>query len=174
MRIAPLLAVLCTGCGTQVIQLLPDGAADATMDGTLEASSDGGGGDSNGDAAPAPGAGKIGCGSVPCSIAMMEYCCLQGGDGGPSETCQTTGGACTGGRIECDEPADCLSMQVCCFEPAQPWVQSSCHVDCTGGGGTRVQACRTQSDCTTGTCQVRACTGGFSIQSCAPIPNVCP
>jgi hypothetical protein len=152
---------------TQVVELLPDAPIEASTEAssdaaaTMEAASD----------APISTAGKIACGSAQCTTSSMEYCCVQGGDGGASLACETSGGSCAGGRIECDESADCAG-QVCCFEPAQPVVQSSCHVDCTGGGGTRVQACRSTSECAT--CQIRQCSGGFTIKSCAPIPGICP
>lgn len=139
------------------------------------------------DAAPIPDGGvaadpaKVTCGATACDVSTSFCCSLPDGGG----SCQTSGGACSalgGVKQECDEAANCPPVdgvaQVCCFEVgANRALVTACHRDCTGGGGTRIQACRTTTECLTGSCAVRSCdpaSGATKVESCKPIPNVCP
>ena len=114
--------------------------------------------------------GQMACGGSTCDEAT-QFCCVQTGG---AESCQTTGTACAGSRRECDKASDCPPGNVCCFDfSAQP-ASASCHSDCGGGGDTRVQACRTPSECLSGACATHACVAGGSIESCAPFGPECP
>ena len=119
-----------------------------------------------------PGPNKVPCGQIDCTLPAT--CCLPT-DGGFG-TC-AIGGACNGLQRECDEAADCPQApekQVCCYEITPAGLSSSCHADCAGGGGSRVQACRVLGECLTGTCAVHACLDGGSVETCKPVPNICP
>jgi len=74
----------------------------------------------------------------------------------------------------CEKTSDCTGGNVCCWELVDAVIASSCHADCGGNGGRRAQACKQQSECQSGTCEVRACSIGGSIESCGPLSNVCP
>jgi hypothetical protein len=158
-----------------------DGGADSATNPRLDGST------SNEGAAPVPEGGvaadpgKVACGASSCDITT-SFCCAVP-DGGSS--CQTSGGACSalgGARQECNEAADCPAVdggkQVCCFDLNDgSLLATSCRLDCNGGGGQRFQACRTTTECLSGTCEVRACNAGAgaaSIESCKPIPDLCP
>jgi hypothetical protein len=122
--------------------------------------------------------GAVSCGpSVNCTAG--NFCCADPADGGFS--CQNGGGSCPGtaGHLECDETADCnliadAALLVCCYEVADGVVSSSCHADCNGGGGNRFQACKAQSECTTGTCAAHTCLDGQHIESCKAETPACP
>ena len=149
------------------------GAADAAVvdsglpDGMIAA-------DAAPDAPSGPVAGHISCGNATCDEAT-QFCCAQA-DGGAS--CQTTEPACAalgGARRQCEKTDDCASGSVCCFDFSSIPSTSSCrNNDCNGGGGMRVQACRSQSDCASGTCAARSCLVGGSIESCAAFAPECP
>jgi hypothetical protein len=141
--------------------------ADAALDGSTPdgaaAAGDGG-----------PVAGRIACGATTCATAS-QFCCAML-DGGAS--CQANEGACValgGVQRQCEKTADCPANNVCCYEFTSIPATTGCHAnDCNGGGGMRVEACRSQSDCTTGTCSTHTCVAGGSIQSCAPFATECP
>lgn len=131
---------------------------DAAIDGAIP----------DGGVAPAPH--KIACGSTECTLPAT--CCIQPDGGG------TCGGGCgTGVQRECDEAADCPqapTRQVCCYEITPAGLTASCHGDCAGGGGNRVQACRVVGECLTGNCAVHSCVDGGSVETCNAVPNICP
>jgi hypothetical protein len=131
---------------------------DAAIDGAIP----------DGGVAPAPH--KIACGAIECTLPAT--CCLQPDGGG------TCGGGCgTGVQRECDEAADCPqapTRQVCCYEITPAGLTASCHGDCGGGGGNRVQACRVVGECLSGSCAVHSCVDGGSVETCNPVPNICP
>ncbi len=154
-----------------------DGQAPAN-DGGPAPSTDGGpltapdGAALNDAAAPDARAG-LSCGTATCSTG--QFCCAEL-DGGAA--CMNSEQSCTalaGVPRRCEKTADCPANNVCCFEFSSFPATTSCHAnDCNGGGGTRVEACRSQDDCTAGTCAVRACIDGGSIQSCASFGTECP
>lgn len=153
----------------------PDGSADS---GTRS--------DAGGEAGPIPegGApadpGKVACGATSCDVGTAFCCALPDGGG----SCQTSGGACAalgGAKQECNEAADCPAVdagpQVCCYEVDLGRLTTSCHLNCNGGGGNRYQACRSTTECLSGSCAVRSCNGDAgtaTVESCKPIPGVCP
>jgi hypothetical protein len=130
--------------------------------------------DTGPDAPSGPVAGHISCGNATCDEAT-QFCCAQA-DGGAS--CQTTEPACAalgGVRRQCEKTDDCASGSVCCFDFSSIPATASCrNNDCNGGGGMRVQACRSQGDCASGTCATRSCLVGGSIESCAAFAPECP
>lgn len=204
-KLIPCLFLLAAGCGgDEGVNLTVDGGEagppgnDATVDSSPGTDANGGTDSATSDASSTDGAvnvdagippngtppdpGKVACGSASCTVA--QSCCVSAtADGGVASTC---GGNCNAGaQLECDEAKDCppavlpdggTAPQVCCYERAgNAIVGASCHRDCTGGGGTRVQACRTSGECLTGSCAVRTCTGTIkSVETCGPIANVCP
>ena len=128
--------------------------------------------------------GTVACGSGPACNVTTSFCC-EPPDGGGS--CQTSGGVCTalgGNPQRCNEAADCPkaadgTAQVCCYEPngVNGGLTTSCHGDCNGGGGQRTQACRTTTECLSGACAVHTCKADArlpTVESCAPIPDLCP
>jgi hypothetical protein len=128
----------------------------------------------DGAGADGPVAGRIACGAATCATSA-QFCCAQL-DGGAS--CQSSEPACAalaGVQRQCEKTADCPANNVCCYEFSSIPATTSCHAnDCNGGNGMRVEACRSQSDCTTGTCATRTCLAGGSIQSCAAFGTECP
>jgi hypothetical protein len=115
--------------------------------------------------------GDLACGASPCN-ASTEFCCVQP-DG--SAACVQNGNSCAGGASRtCARAADCQQQQVCCYDFSSTPASAECRGDCGGGGGLRVQACETSSECQSGTCAPHACTAGGSIQSCRPISPECP
>ncbi len=197
------LAVLLLGCGGDDAVTIDGDAGDAsTLDGATKdvtttgdgAPNDGGttgDGATVGDGGTAdaglppngipPDPGKVLCGGASCTLP--QSCCVTPAiDGGATAACQS---GCATTKLECDEAKDCppdvlpdggTVPQVCCYERAGNQITgSSCHRDCTGGGGLRTQACRTNAECLTGSCAVRSCTGTIkSVETCGPIANICP
>jgi hypothetical protein len=150
-----------------------DDATTAPSDGGPGPAADGGPiGDSAAPDGPVPD--RIACGATTCSTSG-QFCCAQL-DGGAS--CQSSEQACMaliGVQRQCEKTADCPANNVCCYEFSSIPATTSCHAnDCNGGNGMRVEACRSQSDCTTGTCATRTCVAGGSIQSCAAFGAECP
>jgi hypothetical protein len=115
----------------------------------------------------------LSCGSATCSNG--QFCCAEL-DGGAA--CMTDEQACAaagGAPRRCEKTSDCPASNVCCFDFSSLPPTTGCHAnDCSGGGGTRVEACRSQSDCATGSCALRACSEAGAIQSCAPFGAECP
>ena len=128
----------------------------------------------DGAAPDGPVAGRIACGSTTCPTST-QFCCA-GLDGGSS--CQSSEQACLalgGVQRQCEKAADCPANDVCCYEFSSTPATTSCHAnDCGGGNGMRVEACRSQSDCATGTCATHACLAGGPIESCAGFGTECP
>jgi hypothetical protein len=154
--------------GSDAAAASSDGAAGSLLDGGPLADA------SEPDAPVGPIAGQIACGSATCA-ASTQFCCALL-DGGAS--CQTSEAACAalgGAQRQCEKAADCPANNVCCYEFSILPASASCHAnDCNGGGGTRVEACRSQGDCATGTCSAHECLSGGSIQSCAAFATECP
>jgi len=190
------LGVAAAHCGSDAATVVPDGSDGAAGDGSttgdsapVDASSDTATkSDADADTlgpVPEGGApsdpGKVPCGTTSCDVSA-SFCCNVP-DGGAS--CETSGGACNalgGLRHDCNESSDCpvldAGAQVCCYEVTDKGgLETSCHLDCNGGGGRRFQACRRVGECLSGACAVRSCNGDAgvaSIESCVPIPSVCP
>jgi hypothetical protein len=124
--------------------------------------------------ADAASPGEIVCGAALCDAKLGQFCCVRSNG---NESCETSGNACAnagGVARECDKAADCTGGGVCCYDFSASPPATSCRGDCNGGGGTRVQACRTQGECTGGTCAVHACIDGGSIETCAAFAPECP
>ncbi len=125
--------------------------------------------------AAAPASRQILCGAISCD-PRTQFCCAQANG---VESCQTTANACDalgGTRRDCGEASDCPTGNVCCYDFSMFPASASCRNDCNGGGGatTRVQACASESECLTGTCETHGCVGGGAIESCQPFPPQCP
>jgi hypothetical protein len=190
-------ALHCGGAaGSSVLFADDDGGASASEGGsTADAGSGGGGGGGANEDAGAGGggggggggsvdggapsnAGQVGCGVTPsCDLSTSTCCVLADGGAactkGTGATCPSIGGDPV--TRQCDETADCPGGQICCLEIINNTaIGSSCHADCGGNGGRRAQACKQQSECQSGTCQVRTCSAGGPIESCGPLSSLCP
>ncbi len=188
-----MVALHCGGAASSSVLFADDDSGAATSEaGTLADGGAGGGGGGGGGGKVDAGsvgsgaveggapinAGKVGCGVTPgCDLSTSTCCVL--GDGGAA--CMSgTGAACPslGGdpvKRSCDETSDCPGGEICCWEIVNNTaIGSSCHADCGGNGGRRAQACKQQSECKNGTCDIRACSVGGPIESCGPLSNLCP
>jgi hypothetical protein len=142
------------------------------VDGGPGSASDGGLLDA-GAAPDGPAAGRIACGGATCDTSA-QFCCA-GLDGGAA--CQTSEQACVavgGAPRRCEKTADCPAGNVCCYDFSSIPATTSCHSDCNGDNGVRVEACGSQRDCATGTCATHACSSGGAIQACAAFGTECP
>jgi hypothetical protein len=136
-------------------------SADASIqDAGAAANSDDGGGKAGGEG------GRVTCGGNEC-ILPESVCCpwLNGG------TCAARGTAgCE--PIECDDTADCPAGQMCCYQFNHGCsLSASCQTTCVGGA-VRVQACKSDSECASGSCTLRRC-GGLDAATCEPDPASC-
>jgi len=120
-----------------------------------------------------PTPNQVRCGSALCD-ATKEYCCAGAGGsggGGPFETC---GSAFCGFRRECDETADCVGTEVCCysvFASPPPILGSRCVQRSECGISGYWFGCGTQADCSAvgaPACVAQEC-GGATIQTCGPV-----
>ncbi len=179
MRLCVLTLLGCAACGGG-----DSSTNDGGQDGTLTdvtgggdvAMMDGSGMDTGQDGMMMMGSdASISCGSKTCT--GLEFCCVRSADGGVAYSCETIANACNGGGIlRCDDRTDCMMGEVCCYEVMGNIISARCHGDCAGGGGSRYQACKTTQECLAdaGPCTTHGCDGGGSVQSCKPIPNLCP
>ena len=113
---------------------------------------------------------QVTCGSSACATPNDACCATPSPDGGFGYVCQPENQGCQGGRLRCDERADCPDpTDVCCLrtDPTKP--ESTCENDCQGGN--RIQICRTDAECAGGTCVVNRCPGGQVYQACIVIPG---
>ena len=122
---------------------------------------------------PTPNA--IRCGGRTCD-ATKEYCCTSGGNGGAGgggtfNTCSPT--FCPQ-RRECDETADCLGTDVCCFSVVSsppPVLASHCAPRGECGSDYAWIGCGSQEDCTAlgaPECVAQTCRGSH-VQTCGPV-----
>lgn len=121
---------------------------------------------------------QIRCGNALCDV-VSEYCCTGGGVGptgsgggnGRFENCSTT---FCGYRRECDETADCVGTEVCCYSvvASPPAVlASACQQPAQCAFDGYWLGCGSQDDCTAAgapDCVAQAC-GGQVVQTCGPI-----
>jgi hypothetical protein len=168
-------ASVASSMGGRVPSGADGGVADATADRVADGPGAADGADAFGMESSTAEAGleppeEMACGGTPCDEAT-QFCCVQAGG---AESCLATGTACAGSRRECDKASDCPPGNVCCFDFSSQPASASCHSDCGGGGDTRVQACRTPTECLSGTCAAHACAAGGSVESCAPLGAACP
>jgi hypothetical protein len=122
------------------------------------------------DAGAPDAAGQVACGAAFCDIKAGQFCCVQPNG---AATCESTNAACAA-RRDCEKTSDCSVGNVCCYDFSSFPASASCRGDCSGGGGTRVQACRATTECATGTCAVHACRDAGSIESCEAHAPECP
>jgi hypothetical protein len=116
--------------------------------------------------------GMVRCGNAMCD-AVNAYCCsgAGGSGGGGFETCSPT---FCGYRRECDETADCVGTEVCCYSvvasPPAILASSCVQRDQCAYDGSWI-ACGTQEDCSSvgaPPCVAQSC-GGATLQSFCPI-----
>jgi hypothetical protein len=114
----------------------------------------------------------VACSSTSCTTPT-DVCCATSFSGGvPTGTCTAAATGCLGTTdVACEEAADCASG-VCCETPAAlgaPGTQT-CESSCIGG----YQICRSDTECTTGTCTPQSCPyvgGTYDIEACGLQPN---
>jgi hypothetical protein len=117
---------------------------------------------------------QIRCGQATCS-ATNQYCCSGMGGSGNGSGFETCSDKFCPLRRECDETADCVGNEVCCYEVVAappPILAASCvpRSQCNFEGDLWV-ACATQADCAAvgaPPCVAQQC-GTTTIQSCGPI-----
>jgi hypothetical protein len=117
----------------------------------------------------APTPNQIRCGAATCPVET-DYCCSSADD--TFDLCSPT---FCGVRRECDETADCLPGEVCCYRvflSPPPAVGSTCvpKGQCSFEGLTWI-ACSSQSDCQAEgapACVAQQCRSA-TLQTCGPI-----
>ena len=157
--------------GSELVDATPgaDASSDLGADAPLADAADAG--PTSDASVPASDPGQVTCGLSSC-VAATTFCCAR--PGGP-DTCETSGGACANAAVrKCDEAADCPVGNVCCYDPSTTPPSTSCQGDCTGGGGRRVQACKTTTECLVGQCATRLCSDGRTVATCGPLVGLCP
>ena len=122
-----------------------------------------------------PTPGLILCGTTIC-VASAQQCCLGLGASGLDGQCVAPGAACPGATVQCDEPADCPSKQVCCagllstssggagssgLIPGLS-IGSRCETRTACSGAGQLVVCRANSDCAAGT----VCCPGLGVAIC--------
>lgn len=121
--------------------------------------------------------GSVDCYSGPkCSTASATpICCDAKADGGFSDTCVASTGACMAidpkaKVFACGQAADCGAGMVCCGDngmasSGKPFIDNSvCAASCTGK--TPTQLCVTAAECKTGTTCVGQTVSGRDIGVC--------
>lgn len=115
--------------------------------------------------------GVVTCGSSPCDVPS-NVCCERLGQS--TGTCSPASTGCADGGLEvtvsCDEVGDCPAGTVCCDELISQKCETACPVNM---GGSAVQLCKSDSECTNGMpCSRFACGPVGTIQACeaAPFP----
>ncbi len=123
---------------------------------------------------------RINCGGTWCD-ATKAYCCNTGAGGvGGNATFNSCRVDFCPYRRECDETADCVAGEVCCFSvfsSPPPTLGSTCvpAAQC-GLAGTNWFGCGSDADCTAvgaPGCVSQDC-GGANVQTCGPLSrHVC-
>jgi hypothetical protein len=122
-----------------------------------------------------PTPGQIRCGNKFCNSDTENCCSGMAGSGNGSGFENCVAGFCPY-RRECDETADCVGNEVCCYELAGPGDLSASCVppsQCPVGNGLWI-ACSAQADCdkmNAPPCVAQQCLGS-TVQTCGPITRV--
>ena len=141
-----------------------DGGTDGSSN-TDGGTPEGGGGDAGVTSTP----NKVQCGGGTACTTPADVCCVkQSGDAG----CQPAADNCqNGAKLHCDEKADCTGTDICCAGFVGGAVSTDCKAAC---GGMQVQVCKTNAECTGGTCYVNTCPtpggGSIVVDACSKIP----
>jgi hypothetical protein len=115
---------------------------------------------------------KVSCGVTASGSAVEctrpDYCCATAGSGGRRYACTTANQSCQGTRIQCGEPSDCPSGEVCCGELTDNgYTQVTCRAKCENTQQvTAVTFCdRTKKLCDDGRTECRESTSlpGFYV-----------
>jgi hypothetical protein len=112
---------------------------------------------------------KVQCGGGTECTTPADVCCVTQMDAG----CQPAASQCqNGAKLRCDEKADCPTAgDLCCAGFSGGAASTECRTTCQMN---QVQVCKTNAECTGGTCYVNTCPtmGGASIvvQACSKIP----
>jgi hypothetical protein len=117
--------------------------------------------------------GQIRCGGAMCE-SYTEYCCSGAGGNGNGSGFESCSSSSCPLRRECDETADCVGTEVCCFSVVAsppPVLASSCEEpeQCAFDGYWI--GCGSQADCDAigaPGCVAQPC-GDQTIQTCGPI-----
>jgi hypothetical protein len=152
-----------TGTGT--------GIATGTGTGVATGTGTGGGGCGVGPANGTPcDPGSVACPTAPCAVPANE-CCVTGTTASSSE-CVATSAPCSGSKVECDEAADCSGGKVCCLNVTSIISETfdiTCQAAPCPSGIANGQICKTNAECSTGSCSVYMCVGQ-TLEACAS-PN---
>jgi hypothetical protein len=118
----------------------PDGPGQDAGDGANEANVE----DDASDAAEGGTVASIDCETVSCTGS--EYCCFSNQNGG---VCQTEPNGCASITIHCDSTSDCPAPEICCVVDIN---QVACQPSCPDLLQGPIQLCKTDSECTSGSC----------------------
>jgi len=84
---------------------------------------------------------------------------------------------CSGDPQACDEKSDCPDGQICCLDVTD--INGDFKISCQSGttcpAGTLAgaQICKTNAECSTGTCSIWTCNGQVTEACQAPSPIDC-
>lgn len=105
---------------------------------------------------------KVSCKPAECSTdgAEPKFCCWAGGNAADG-TCVAEGADCNGYNIACDEKADCIDGNVCCWGDGQTVCVDSCANAGTPGDNPaqpQMQLCKTDAECGAEKCGIKTCS----------------
>lgn len=109
--------------------------------------------------------GAIRCGANTCDASKGEACCGAPGastvDPPVSYSCVSSGGACSGVRMSCDDPGDCGTGEACCgIGPGTSTFYRS--LECVPAGSNCTHFCDTS--------QLGQCSAGMTCSSSTFMP----
>ena len=113
--------------------------------------------------------GQIDCNGQTCQ-AGTNICCVRYVDGGLNTSC-TGPQMCQGARLGCDEKADCMGNDVCCFGASMmSGIGTRCQAPQMGMnacGQFAVQVCKASQECgAMGTCAPHQCPNLGTVWTC--------
>lgn len=146
-----------------------DGSSSSSSSSASSSSS--GSGDAGKDASSSGGAlnsnpKKISCKAAECTTdgEGSGYCCWPEGNAA-NGTCAADGAGCgdafNGYNIACDEKADCIDGNICCWGDGQTVCVDSCANAGTPGdnpGQPKMQLCKTDAECGAEKCGTKTCS----------------
>jgi hypothetical protein len=165
-----------SGTGSSPGSSTGSGTSASSGTGSAPGSSTGSGSSDTYDAGPCVGPsggescdpGNVECGSAQCAVPQNE-CCLGTGN---SASCLAPSASCAGNEQACDEKSDCPDGQICCLKVTDinGDFKISCQTGttCPTGGLASAQICKTNAECSTGSCSLYSCQGNTTEACQAP------
>ena len=103
--------------------------------------------------------GVIDCPSPTECPLSTSYCCTSKTD----VSCVAASASCTTYALHCKEKADCPGSEICCARLLDAGVEYTCQRGCLPNAP---QACRTNSECAGGQCELLPCRGTVLTEYC--------